>query len=191
MIDESIDWEDHINAVIKKANCGISVLRSARSYLPLEVLQTLYRSLIECHFRYGDIVWGNCGETLLNKLQKIQNRAARIITGSDYDAPSEPLLMELGWRNIRELIRYDTVVMIHKSKYNFSPEYIKSLFLPNDLVHDKPLRNSKTEFRLPRMETASGQRSFSFRGAQVWNSLDKDLKGETSLGSLKKKLSKL
>ena len=191
VIDESIDWEDHINAVIKKANCGISVLRSARSYLPLEVLQTLYRSLIECHFRYGDIVWGNCGETLLNKLQKIQNRAARIITGSDYDAPSEPLLMELGWRNIRELIRYDTVVMMHKSKYNLAPEYIKSLFLPNDLVHDKPLRNSETEFRLPRMETASGQRSFSFRGAQVWNSLDKDLKGETSLGSLKKKLSKL
>ena len=51
VIDESVDWEDHINAVIKKANCGISVLRSARSYLPLEVLQTLYRSLIECHFR--------------------------------------------------------------------------------------------------------------------------------------------
>ena len=145
----------------------------------------MYRSLIECHFTYGDIVWGNCGETLLNKLQKIQNRAARIITGSDYDAPSEPLLIELGWHNIRELIRYDTVVMMHKSKCNLASEYIKSLFLSN-LVHEKPLRNSKTEFRLPRMETASGQRSFSFRGAQVWNSLDKDLKGETSLGSLKK-----
>ena len=96
MIDESTDWEDHINAVIKNASCGISVLRSAGPYLPLEVLQTLYRSLIECHFRHGDIVWGNCGEALLNKLQKIQNRAARIITGSDYDAPSEPLRLELG-----------------------------------------------------------------------------------------------
>ena len=96
MIDESIDWEDHINAVIKKANCGISVLRFARPYVPLEVLETLYRALIECHFGYGDIVWGNCGETLLNKLQKIQNRAARIITGSDYDAPSEPLLSNTG-----------------------------------------------------------------------------------------------
>ena len=82
MIDESIDWENHINDVIKKANCRISVLRSARPYLPLEVLETLYRSLIERHFRYGDIVWGNCGETFLNKLQTIQNRAARIITGA-------------------------------------------------------------------------------------------------------------
>ena len=113
------------------------------------------------------------------------------MTGSDYDAPSKPLLLELGWRYIRERIIYDTVVMIHKSKYNLAPEYIKSFFLSTDLMHDKPLRNSKTDFRLPRMETSSGQRSFSFRGAQVWNSLDKDLKGETSLGSLKKKLSKL
>ena len=63
----------------------------------------------------------------------------------------------------------------------------KAFFLPNDLVHDKPLISIETDFRLPRMETASGQRSFSFHGAQVWNSLGKDLKGETSLGSLKKK----
>ena len=99
VIDESIDWEDQINAVIKKANYGTSLLRSARPNLPLEVLQTLYRSLTECHFRYGDIVWRNC-ETLLNKLQKIQNRAARIIIGSGYNAPSEPQLLELGWDNM-------------------------------------------------------------------------------------------
>ena len=47
VIDESIDWEDHINVVFKKANCGISVLRSVGPYLPLQVLQTMYRSLIE------------------------------------------------------------------------------------------------------------------------------------------------
>ena len=72
-----------------------------------------------------------------------------------------------------------TVIMMHKSKYNLAPEYIKSVFLPNDLVHDKPHRNTETDFRLLQMETGSGQRSFSFRRAQAWNSLDKDLKGET------------
>ena len=56
VIDESMDLKDHINAALKKADCGISVRRSVRSYLPLEVLQTLYRSLVKCHFRYGDIV---------------------------------------------------------------------------------------------------------------------------------------
>ena len=81
--------------------------------------------------------------------------------------------------------------MMHKSKYNLASEYIKSFLLLNDLVQDKPLRNSKTDFRLPRIETASGQRSFSFHRAQVWNSLDKDLKGDILLGSLKRKLCKM
>ena len=55
----------------------ISVLCSARpdpiyllKFYP-GVLQTLYRSLIECHFRCGDIVWGNC-ETLLNKYKRFK-----------------------------------------------------------------------------------------------------------------------
>ena len=96
VMDESTDWEDHINTVIKSANCDISVLPAARPYLPPEVLQTLYRSLIECHFRYRDIVWGNYGETVINKLQKIQNRAARImatITGAIYRPDSLVLML--------------------------------------------------------------------------------------------------
>ena len=86
--------------------------------------KTLYRSLIECHYRYGNFVWGNCGEILLNKLQKIPNGAARIITGSDYDAPSKSLLLELGWSNIQELVTHHTVVMMHESKYNLALENI-------------------------------------------------------------------
>ena len=56
----------------------------------MEALKTKYRSLIESHFRYGNIIWGTCGEVLLTKLQKIQNRVAHVITKSDYDAEAEP-----------------------------------------------------------------------------------------------------
>ena len=48
VIDKSTDWEDQC---FYEANSGISVLRSPRPHLPLEVPQTLYRSLTECHFR--------------------------------------------------------------------------------------------------------------------------------------------
>ena len=71
--------------------------------------------------------------------------------------------------------------MMHKSKYNFAPEYIKIFFLPNYLVHGKSLRNSETDFSYLEWE----QGFFSSHGAQIWTSLDraldKDLEGETSL----------
>ena len=46
-------------------------------------------------FRFGNIVWRDCDETLFIKFQKIQNRSARIITDSEFDALTEPLLGEL------------------------------------------------------------------------------------------------
>ena len=56
ILDQNIDWEDHIQAVIKKASSSVSILRHTRRYLPHQTLLTLYRTLIECHFRYGNII---------------------------------------------------------------------------------------------------------------------------------------
>ena len=85
----------HIDHVIKKLSSGLAILQTTVNYLPMEALKTIYRSLIETHFRYGNIIWGTCGEILLTKLQKVQNRAARVITKSDYDAEARPLIDEL------------------------------------------------------------------------------------------------
>ena len=45
----------------------------------------------------------------------------RIITGSDYDIPAEPLIEQIGWKTIRELIQNDTSVMMYKSMGNMAP----------------------------------------------------------------------
>ena len=47
--------------------------------------------------------WENSEETFLTRLQKLQHRVARIITGSDYDTLAEPLIEQLGWKTVREL----------------------------------------------------------------------------------------
>ena len=52
------------------------------------------------HFDYCDIVWGNCGKMLRDKLQKLQNRAARVLTFSNHDADATGLLEFLGWKNL-------------------------------------------------------------------------------------------
>ena len=61
---------------------------------------SMYTGIVEPHFRYCCSVWGCCGLTEINHLQKLQNRAARIITGSRYDAPGLPLVKRLGWKTI-------------------------------------------------------------------------------------------
>ena len=87
-IDCSLDWKEQIKAVSTKVFRAIGFLRHPKSFLPMESLKTLYTGIAEPHFRYCCSVWGCAGSTEINQLQKLQNRAARIITNSSFDTPS-------------------------------------------------------------------------------------------------------
>ena len=102
-IDCSLDWKEQIKAVSCKVSRAVSFLRHAKSLLPKETLQALYTGIVEPHFRYCCSVWGCAGLTEINQLQKLQNRAARIIANSSFDAPSRPLIWGLGWKTVEEL----------------------------------------------------------------------------------------
>jgi hypothetical protein len=60
----------------------------------------IYNALILPHFDYCSLVWSNCSETLKLNLQKLQNRAARVITGDNYDVRSKQILLKLGWKTL-------------------------------------------------------------------------------------------
>ena len=85
MVDEFLTWEHHIEYVIKNINRGIGILKRVRHFLHRESLIILYQTLIEPYYRYCSIVWGQCCETLKDKLQVLQNRAARTIARLKYE----------------------------------------------------------------------------------------------------------
>ena len=78
-----------------------------------ETLKTIYYSLVQPYFDYCDVVWGDCSKTRADKLRKLQNIAARIITRADYSIRSSDVLNSLGWSNLarrkkeKTLISYD------------------------------------------------------------------------------------
>ena len=78
VVDENLFWDEHVEYISKTITCNIGIKRM-KSILPHESLTTLYITLVEPHFRYCDIVWEQCNETLKDKLQTLQNRAARVI----------------------------------------------------------------------------------------------------------------
>ena len=71
-VDDQLKWSTHLSNTIKKVSRGIGMLKFSKRYLPKESLIMLYRSLIEPYFRYCCPVWGSCGASALDKLQKLQ-----------------------------------------------------------------------------------------------------------------------
>ena len=103
------------------------MLQYVKQYLPLKIVQKMYLSLIEPYFRYCCPVWGCVGTTTIQKLQKLQNQAARVASNSSFDAPSEPLIEELSLLTIDQLIKLETVKVVYKALHNEVPLYMTSM----------------------------------------------------------------
>ena len=101
-IDENLTWKRHIDEISKKVSAAISALKRIGSYISQDTTARVYQGLIEPYFSYCAPVWDGIGSKLSDKLQKLQNRAARdgVITRSSYDASSSSVLEELGWNNL-------------------------------------------------------------------------------------------
>ena len=71
---------------------AIGALKRVRPFLSVKTALQIYHALIRPHFDYCTSVWGECSVTLCDKPQKLQIRAARIVTKSNYDVSAKHLL---------------------------------------------------------------------------------------------------
>ena len=84
-------------------------------------LQKMYRGIVESQFSYCCSIWGFYGEFKLNSLQKIQNRAARIVTNSSYDASAAPLLQSICCVSSKDFIWKETVTLTYRLLNSLAP----------------------------------------------------------------------
>ena len=86
---------------MKKISSAVAAIKNV-NFLPRKILITLYQSLVESRLRYCSTVWGNCGLTLKNKLQSLQNKVARVVTRTKYGCVEpDQLLKSLRWLNVQ------------------------------------------------------------------------------------------
>ena len=90
------------------------------------------------------------------------------------------------WSSIKDIIETDTKIMVFKSLSGLAPQYLSDFFTKNLQVAHYNLRNTVTDLRLPKKKTMGGQKAFSYRGAQLWNSLSAEPKQAPSLSYFKK-----
>ena len=88
-LDENLTWRDYVEVISKKISSGIGALQRIRGLIDQETAIKAYQGFIEPYFSYCAPVWDGLGHTRSDRLQKLQNRTARVITRSSYDIPSK------------------------------------------------------------------------------------------------------
>ena len=89
--------QTHIDKLTKKITSGIGAIKRIRDFVPTPTLHCIYNALIQCLFDYCNIV---CGKTLFDRLQKLQNRAARVLTFTRHDVDAKRLFRQLKWKDL-------------------------------------------------------------------------------------------
>ena len=140
-IDDKLTWEVQIDHICSKTSRSIGIIKRIRNFIPKESLLTLHRTLVEPYLRYWNIVWGQCNETLKDKLQTLQYKTARTIAKIGYDdANHMKLLCDFGWISVRNLINFDLAVFMYNTQRGLAPNTIKDLFQTVDVVHSYKTR---------------------------------------------------
>ena len=139
--------------------------------------------MILLYFDYYSAVWGCIGNGLSQKLEKLQNRAARIITGSSWDARSAPILHALKWNSLADRHAKQLKSLMFKTVNHLVPEYLSHKFANVNTIHRHNLQGAQNNLFIPRPNTEALKKSFGYRGAVTWNSLSAEAKQATTSNS--------
>ena len=99
------------------------------------------------------------------KLEKLQNRAARIITGSSWDARSAPILHALKWNSLADRRAKQLKSLMFKTVNHLVPEYLSDKFANVNTIHRHNLRGAQHNLFIPRPNAEALKKSFCYRGA--------------------------
>ena len=97
---------DHLCSVISSK---ISLLRQLAEYVPTDVQKRFYQGYILPLIDYGSVTWGSTSCADLERLAKLQKRAARIILKADFNTPSSLMFKDLNWLSVESRIKYSSL----------------------------------------------------------------------------------
>ena len=188
-IDENLSWNTHIETVCKKISSALGLIKRIRDFVPFYTLLNIFNGLVKPQFDYCSLVWDCCSTGLAEKLQKLQNRAARILLSAPYDSSATDLFRRLHWKNLRNQRLSAKAIMMFKILNGQTPDYLSNKFIFRNDTTSYRLRNSEMRLALPQPRTDYVRKSFSYSGAALWNSLPTDIRVSKTLGEFKTKLS--
>lgn len=186
-IDETLTFKNHINELVKKISSKIGWLSRLRHIVSRQILELTYKVYIQPLFDYACTVWG-CSSSNINAIQRLQNRAARIITGNFdiINVRGIDLVKSLKWLTVQERIEYFLNVYMYQCIHGYAPAYLVNSVVMACEGHDRDTRLSNTmAVQLPECNSSAMQRSFINRGSVAWNKLPNHLQNCTELKNFK------
>ena len=186
----NLSWKQHVDNIYTAANIKVVLLAKLKFVLDRKTLFTLYTSFIRPTLEYGNIIWNNCTDAESDRLESIQRRAMRIITGCIIRTSTQLLYEETGLESLAKRRDRNILLFFHKIINSNTPAYLKELKPElNEERHDRNLR-SNSNFSIPSSRINKYKHSFLPTAITLWNQLSTEARNITCYDSFKTYLDK-
>ena len=187
-LDDKLNWNRRIGYLITKLSSASAIFYKLRNVLPINILISVYYSIVYSHLQYAVTSWGNCSVTLRRRLQIKQNTIIRIINKFRiYQTKLKPLFEKLNLLNVNTIHELEAKLLNKQL-----PDYFSSLFSLTSSFHSFFTRSvANTNFFLSRTNLNKTDRSIKIVGPKIWNNLPNTIKEKFKKSkSFKSKLKK-
>ena len=189
-IDHQLKWNSHITEMYKKLSRSVGILGKLKYYVPSPTLRTIYFALFQSHIQYALAAWGSATQTSLRKLEILQNRAVKILSGAPVRSNINTLYHKARVLKLSDIYKLEISKIMHQFHNNQLPAAFADYFTALSNVHEHNTRSStKSNFFVPRFSLSKSQNSLKYKGVVIWNSIPQILR-DSSYETFKTKYKK-
>ena len=179
-LDRFLNFDTHANLTVAHCYKLLKDVSSIRNLISQEQTEMLVHSIITSRLDYCNSLFYNLNKSLIDKFQKVQNAAARVVLRLRKHDSVRSKLKDLHWLRIHERILFKLLVMTFKCINNMAPVELRAL------INIRSVENCTLCYIF--MDSVYGRRSFQYVAPRLWNALPISIRKINLLENFKSKL---
>ena len=177
--------DEHVPDICHKVYIDIRRISSIRHLLSIDATKTLLSAFVLPKLDCNSLFYGSPMH-MLERLQKVQNSAARLIVQCHKQNHTSSIFTSLQWLPINARIEYKLSIICHSFFLDMSPIYLYELLLVYTPKRNLCSSSDNRILCIPKLRTKTfGHRSFSFAAPTIWNSFHTELRHTDSIQKFK------
>ena len=181
IMDSGLTMIPHTNKIVQSCHFYLRQIGHIRPYLNENACKSAVQALVISRIDNHNILLNGTAKANINRLQLMQNKAARLISRSRPWDHITPVLKQLHWLPIEQRIAFKTALLVFKSLNGQAPTYISDLLE----LHSRPVHLRRLDqapaLQVPRTSRLSGKQGFSFAASLHWNKLPAGIRNSSSV----------
>ena len=185
-LDEFLNWNEHVSALCKSLKSFFSIFYNIRDYLFPENCKIIYYTMVYSKIRYGICVYGFAKNQNMNKIQVLQNKLLKVLTGKEMRYSTNVLHNDLHVLQVKDVFSQEIASFVNKYLNNKLPGIFEGYFRRFNEIHQYFTRGSTNSLIIPKYKTDIGKKTVKINGCTTWNDLSNEIKSIANQKSFRK-----